>query len=57
LDLSLLPNRFKKNNRHGGCQVQAARSVHRDSDAIVDVRLQQRLRQSFRFTAEKNGRD
>lgn len=40
----LLSNRLEKHNRHGGGQVQTPRSMHRNGEAMVDVRGKQLLR-------------
>jgi hypothetical protein len=49
---ALLPNCLKKHDGHCRCQVQTARAVHRDRDAIVTVCLQHHFGQTFRLPAE-----
>jgi hypothetical protein len=49
---ALLPNGFEQHNSHGGGQIQTARPVHRNGEAIVPVDREQFLRKAFGFTAE-----
>ncbi len=49
---ALLSHRFKEDSCNCGREIQAARPVHRDCDAIVDVSRKQSLRQPLRFAAE-----
>ena len=47
-----MPKRLEQHNCDGGGEIQGARPVHWDRNAIVDIGREQSLRQPFRFATE-----